>query len=144
MLTSVTGNDAQMWFKSLEEGQHILTQQSITISQNLTRINEVLEHLTRQCGADETMVHRGDTSIELSSQTSSATATQQQKLKLSQPSEFDRNHAKGCAFTNSCMLYTTLCPEEFSDNIQQVCWVLTFMKKDHAAIFADCMIQSEC
>jgi hypothetical protein len=41
------------------------------------------------------------------------------------------------------MLYASLCLEEFTDNIQQVCWVLTFMKKDCAAIFADCTIQSK-
>jgi hypothetical protein len=36
-----------------------------------------------------------------------------------------------------------LCLEEFTNDIQQVCWVLTFMKKDCAAIFANCMIQSK-
>jgi hypothetical protein len=77
MLTSATGNDAQTWFKSLEEGQHILKQQSIAISQNLTRINQALEHLTRQCRADETMVHRGHMLVEVSSQTLSATVTKQ-------------------------------------------------------------------
>jgi hypothetical protein len=41
------------------------------------------------------------------------------------------------------MLYTVLCPEKFTDNIQQVCWVLIFMKKDCAAIFANHMIQSK-
>jgi hypothetical protein len=75
MLTLVTGNDEQMWFQSLEEGQCILTKQSITISQSLMRINEAIEHLTRQHRVDETMVHRGDMSIELSSQTLSAAAT---------------------------------------------------------------------
>jgi hypothetical protein len=41
------------------------------------------------------------------------------------------------------MLYAALCLEEFTNNIQQICWVLTFMKKDHAAIFADRTIWSE-
>jgi hypothetical protein len=130
MSTLATGDDAQTWFESLKEGQHILKQQSIAISQNLTRINKALEHLTRQCRADETMVHGGDTSVEVSSMTLFVTVTKRQKLKPSQPSEFDGNHAKGWMFINSCMLYTVLCLEEFTNNIQQVCWVLTFMKKD--------------
>jgi hypothetical protein len=143
MSTLATGDDAQMQFESLEEGQHILQQQSIAISQNLTRINAALECLTRQCVADETMVHGGDTLVEVSSMTSSVTMTKQRKIKLSQPSDFNRNHTKDHVFINSCMLYTSLCPEEFTNDIQQVCWVLTFMKKDHAAIFADCTIWSE-
>jgi hypothetical protein len=130
MSTSVTGNDAQMQFESLKEGQHILSQQSITISQNLTRMTEVIDHLTRQHRVDETMIHGGDMLIEVSSQTSSVTVTKQQKIKLSQPSEFNRNCTKGHVFINSCMLYTVLCLEEFSVDIQQVCWVLTFVKKD--------------
>jgi hypothetical protein len=75
MSTSATGDDTQMWFESLEEGQRILKQQSVAISQNLTRINEVLERLNRQRGVDETMVHGGDTSVEVSSTTSSAAVT---------------------------------------------------------------------
>jgi hypothetical protein len=75
MSTSPTGDDAQTQFESLEEGQCILKQQSVAISQNLTRINEPLERLTRQRGADETMVHGGDMSAELSSMTSSVAAT---------------------------------------------------------------------
>jgi hypothetical protein len=143
MSTSATGDDAQTRFESLEEGQRILRQQSVAISQNLTRINEALERLTRQRGADETMIHGGDTSVEVSSTTSSAAATKRRKIKPSQPSEFDGNRAKGRAFINSCMLYAALCPEEFTDDIQQIRWVLTFMKKDRAAIFADRTIRSE-
>jgi hypothetical protein len=143
MSTLATGDDAQTWFESLEEGQCILKQQSIAISQNLTRINEVLECLTRQHGVDETMVHGGDTSVEVSSTTSSVTVTKWQKLKPSQPSEFNGNCTKGCTFINSCMLYTVLCLEEFTNDIQQVCWVLTIMKKDRAAIFTNCMTWSE-
>jgi hypothetical protein len=135
MSTSATGDDAQTCFESLEEGQCILKQQSIAISQNLTRINEALECLTRQCRADETMVHGGDTLVEVSSTTLSVTATKQQKLKPSQPLEFNGNCTKGSAFINSCMLYTTLCPEEFTDNIQQICWVLTFHEKKPCSNF---------
>jgi hypothetical protein len=90
----------------------VLTQQSITINENLAKINEAIEYLTRQCRADETIIHRGDTSEEVSSQTSSVAATKWQKIKPSQPSEFNRNHAKGHAFINSCMLYITLCVKD--------------------------------
>jgi hypothetical protein len=83
------------------------------------------------------------TLVEVSSMTSSVTATKWQKIKLSQPSEFDRNCTKGHTFINSCMLYAALCLEKFTNNIQQVCWVLTFMKKDCAEIFADHMIWSK-
>jgi hypothetical protein len=55
----------------------------------------------------------------------------------------DGNHAKGHAFINSCMLYAALCPDEFTDDIQQIRWVLTFIKKDRAAIFANCTIWSK-
>jgi hypothetical protein len=59
-----------------------------------------------------------------------------QKLKPSQPAEFDGSRTKGRAFINSCLLYASLCPLEFSTEQQMIHWALTFMKKDRAALFA--------
>ena len=58
-------------------------------------------------------------------------------LKPASPSEYDGDCAKGRAFLNSCSLYINLCPMQFKDDAQKVCWVLSYMKTGRAAVWAD-------
>jgi hypothetical protein len=59
------------------------------------------------------------------------------RLKPGVPPSFDGDHAKGCAFMNSCVLYQSLCAAEFQDDQAKIHWVLSYMKSDHTATFAD-------
>jgi len=44
---------------------------------------------------------------------------------------------------NSCILYQLLCVAEFQDDQAKIHWVLSYMKSDHAATFADHTIRYE-
>jgi hypothetical protein len=59
------------------------------------------------------------------------------RLKPGVPPSFDGDCAKGCTFMNSCVLYQLLCAVEFQDDQAKIHWVLSYMKSDRAATFAD-------
>jgi len=61
-------------------------------------------------------------------------------LKPRVPPSFDGDRAKGCTFMNSCILYQLLCMVEFQDDQAKIHWVLSYMKSDCAATFANCTI----
>jgi hypothetical protein len=63
--------------------------------------------------------------------------TKQHRMKPAAPSEFNGDRAKGRAFLNSCLLYMTLCPDEFPTVEKRIHWILTFMKAGRAATWAD-------
>jgi len=64
-------------------------------------------------------------------------------LKPGVPPSFNSDHAKGRAFMNSCVLYQLLFATEFQDDQAKIHWVLSYMKSDRAATFADCTIRYE-
>lgn len=72
-----------------------------------------------------------------------ASTAKRPKIKPSQPTEFDGNRSKGRAFITTVMLYVSLCPHEFTGDQQRIHWVLTFMKKDRAALFAERTMRME-
>ena len=57
-------------------------------------------------------------------------------LKPGVPPSFDSDRAKGRASMNSCILYQSLCAAEFQDDQAKIHWVLSYMKSDRAATFA--------
>ena len=65
------------------------------------------------------------------------------KLKLAPPSDFDGDHGKGRAFLNSCELYLCLSPNRFPDDLSKIYWALTYMKTDHAYMFANRTLRYE-
>jgi|HubBroStandDraft_3_1064219.scaffolds.fasta_scaffold10482_2 hypothetical protein len=65
------------------------------------------------------------------------------RLKPGAPPSFDGDRAKGRAFMNSCVLYQSLCAAEFQDDQAKIHWVLSYMKSDRAATFADRTIRYE-
>src|SRR5580693_697727 len=65
------------------------------------------------------------------------------RLKPGAPPCFDGDRAKGRAFMNSCVLYQSLCAAEFQDDQAKIHWVLSYMKSDRAATFADRTIRYE-
>ena len=71
------------------------------------------------------------------------TATVHSRLKPGVPTDFDGDRLKGRAFLNSCDLYIRLCPQEFVDDQAKVHWVLSYMKNDRAATFADRVLRQE-
>jgi len=71
------------------------------------------------------------------------TATVHSRLKPGVPTDFDGDRSKGRAFLNSCDLYIRLCPQEFVDDQAKVHWVLSYMKNDRAATFADRVLRQE-
>lgn len=58
------------------------------------------------------------------------------QLRAALPKLFDGDQTRGHAFVNSCRLYMTLCPQQFTNDVIRVNWVLSFMKKGRAARFA--------
>jgi len=70
-------------------------------------------------------------------------APHRHRLKPATPSEFNGDRAKGRAFFNSCILYMSLCPDEFEDLTARVHWILSYMKGDRAATWADRAIRYE-
>jgi hypothetical protein len=65
------------------------------------------------------------------------------RLKPGVPPSFDGDRTKGHTFMNSCILYQLLCAAEFQDNQAKIHWVLSYMKSDHAATFANHTIHYE-
>jgi len=65
------------------------------------------------------------------------------RLKPGVPPSFNSDRAKGHAFMNSCILYQSLCAAEFQDDQAKIHWVLSYMKSDRAATFADRTIRYE-
>jgi hypothetical protein len=63
------------------------------------------------------------------------------RLKPSTPFDFDGDRTKGRGFLNSCDLYMSLCPSEFIDDQAKILWVLSYMKTDRAAAFADRLLR---
>jgi hypothetical protein len=59
------------------------------------------------------------------------------RLKPGVPPSFDGDREKGRAFMNSCVLYQLLCAAEFQDDQAKIHWVLSYMKSDCTATFAD-------
>lgn len=58
-------------------------------------------------------------------------------LKPTTPNDFDGTRDKGRAFLNSCELYMSLVPQQFSDDQTRIGWALSYMKSGHASLFAD-------
>ena len=65
------------------------------------------------------------------------------RLKPRVPPSFDGDRAKGRTFMNSCVLYQSLCAAEFQDDQAKIHWVLSYMKSDRTATFADHTIRYE-
>jgi hypothetical protein len=59
------------------------------------------------------------------------------------PPSFDSDCTKGRAFMNSCVLYQSLFAAEFQDDQAKIHWVLSYMKSNRTATFADCTIRYE-
>ena len=57
-------------------------------------------------------------------------------LKVSPPTDFNGDCAKGKAFLTSCRTYMQLCPEAFMDDMTRVIWALSFMKANRASWWA--------
>jgi Retrotransposon gag protein/Zinc knuckle len=65
------------------------------------------------------------------------------RLKPSTPDDFDGDRTKGRAFLSSCELYQKLAPNLFPDEITMVHWVLSFMKKGRASLFAQRVLRQQ-
>jgi hypothetical protein len=65
------------------------------------------------------------------------------RLKPATPDDFDGDRTKGCAFLSSCELYQKLAPHLFPDEITMVHWVLSFMKKGRASLFAQRVLRQQ-
>ena len=65
------------------------------------------------------------------------------KIKPAPPSDFDGDRGKGRAFLNSCELYLRLSPNRFPDELSKIYWALTYMKTDHAYMFANRTLRYE-
>jgi hypothetical protein len=135
MPSQMENDDIQARFHSFEMGQQLMTE-------NIARLSRAIEGMKIN-KADETMVSRGDESVEARSSAPSTRETKARKIKPSQPGDFDGSRAKGRAFINSCMIYISLCPAEFTTEQDKVKWVLSFMKKDRAATFSDHTLRIE-
>lgn len=57
-------------------------------------------------------------------------------IKPALPDSFDGARTSGKAFLTSCHLYFNLCADQFPDDQIRINWVLSFMKADRAASFA--------
>jgi hypothetical protein len=64
------------------------------------------------------------------------------RIKPGTPIPFDGDRSKGRAFMNSCALYIRLCDSEFANDQERMLWVLSYMKTDRAAVFADRVIRA--
>jgi len=63
--------------------------------------------------------------------------TTKRHIKLLPPSDFNRDHAKGRTFLNSCELYICLAQHQFASESDKVSWVLTYMKSRWASLFVN-------
>lgn len=62
-----------------------------------------------------------------------ATSVPSRRIKPATPGEFDGNREQGCTFLNSCTLYISLAPHEFTSEADKVHWAFSYMKKGRAA-----------
>jgi len=58
-------------------------------------------------------------------------------LKPGGPPAFDGDCTKGHTFMNSCVLYQLLCTAELHDDQAKIHWVLSYMKSNCTATFAN-------
>ena len=65
------------------------------------------------------------------------------KVRPATPTDFDRDCGKGCVFFNMCCLYFTIVGDLFPNDQACIHWVLSFFKLDHAAHFANKVLQHE-
>ena len=65
------------------------------------------------------------------------------KVRLATLTDFDRDRGKGCAFLNTSCLYFTIIGDLFPNDQACIHWVLSFFKLDHAACFANKVLQHE-
>jgi hypothetical protein len=65
------------------------------------------------------------------------------KLKPAPLSNFNRTRKKGRTFLNQCELYIKLRKSDFTDEVTQIHWALSYMKSRHAAVFAEQVILHE-
>lgn len=75
--------------------------------------------------------------------TSDDTGSRRNHLRPSAPSNFDGERSQGRAFINTCLLYFSLCPEQFPDNARKIHWVLTFFKSGRASTWAARVMREE-
>ena len=59
------------------------------------------------------------------------------------PTDFDGDRRKGHAFFNTCCLYFTIVRDLFPNDQAHIHWALSFFKSDHAARFANKVLQHE-
>lgn len=64
-------------------------------------------------------------------------------LKPTTPNDFDSACDKGRAFLNSCKLYMSLVPRQFSNNQTRIGWALSYMKSGRASLFADRILRHQ-
>ena len=64
-------------------------------------------------------------------------------LRPAMPNDFDGSRTLGKAFLTSCRLYFNLCPREFPNDQVRINWVLSFMKTDRAATFAQSVMRRQ-
>jgi len=65
------------------------------------------------------------------------------RLKAAKPDDFDGDRTKGRAFLNSCQLYFAISAQDFANDQSKIHWVLSYMKGDRAATFADRVLRFE-
>ena len=65
------------------------------------------------------------------------------KVRLATPMDFDRDCRKGYAFFNTCCIYFAIIGDLFPNDQACIHWVLSFFKLDHAACFANKVLQHE-
>ena len=66
-----------------------------------------------------------------------------ERPKAAIPESFNRDQKKGQAFLTSCQLYMNLQQTEFTDEQDQIQWVLSYMKSGHAATFMQRTLRKE-
>jgi hypothetical protein len=75
--------------------------------------------------------------------TSAVPLPRRPRIKPATPGEFNGDRTKGRAFLNTCLLYMQLCQDEFPDAGARIHWILSYMKTDRAATWADRIIRFE-
>jgi hypothetical protein len=129
--TDMDSQSMEIHFEALERGQRQLTEASNKLEQALAEFISRLPPIKQEPADGAVENPRVPTPA------SASIADKPRKMKPSLLTEFDRDHAKGCAFMNSCHLYIRLCPGKFPDDEKKIFWVLSFFKKDQAATWAD-------
>jgi len=70
-------------------------------------------------------------------------APRHERPKAAIPESFNGDRKKGRAFLTSCQLYMNLRRTEFTDEQDQIQWVLSYMKSGRAAIFTQRTLRKE-